>query len=30
VAVAADGAIWLAEGSLNNSAPGALYRVTPK
>jgi glucose/arabinose dehydrogenase len=30
VAVAPDGAIWLAEGGLNTSAPGALYRLTPK
>jgi glucose/arabinose dehydrogenase len=30
VAVAPDGAIWLAEGGLNATAPGAIYRVTPK
>jgi len=30
VAVAPDGAIWLSEGGLNNSAKGALYRLTPK
>jgi glucose/arabinose dehydrogenase len=30
VAVAPDGALWISEGGLNNSAKGALYRLTPK
>jgi glucose/arabinose dehydrogenase len=28
--VAPDGALWISEGSQNNSIPGNLYRVTPK
>jgi len=28
--VAPDGAIWVSEGGQNNTAPGALYRLTPK
>ena len=30
VEVAPDGAIWLSEGGQNNTAPGNLYRLTPK
>ena len=30
IEVAPDGALWISEGGQNNTAPGNLYRVTPK